>query len=62
MKNIKLGIFVVGTTLMLWLGCSNYTWDAGIKPTTNNSLLETGNAQEDSLFSDNVGTMDELDE
>jgi hypothetical protein len=62
MKNLKLGIFVVGTTVMLWLGCSNYTWDTGRGAKADYSLFETGQVEKDSIFSETARTMDELDE
>lgn len=62
MKNIKLGIFVVGTTVMLWLGCGNYTWDPPARAEADYSALNNHTAQKDSFPGGSSGTIDELDE
>ena len=64
MKNLRLGIFVVGTTMMLWLGCSTYTFDdTGLvhqdQAVTGTEFYMHGT---DSTLSENVLTFDELDE
>jgi hypothetical protein len=64
MKNLKLAIFVVGTTVMLWLGCSNRTYDNSAQA-QGYSVVDRGEDEmtvEDSLISDGAGTMDEFDE
>lgn len=53
---------MVGTTVMLWLGCSNYTWDPGTRAEADYSVLENYPMQEDSLLNETAGAMDELDE
>lgn len=65
MKNLRLAIFVVGTTMMLWLGCSTYTAsDTALKQQSDHSLVETefyAQNTGDSLAG-NAGAFDELDE
>jgi hypothetical protein len=62
MKNIRLAIFVVGTTVMLWMGCSNSTWDKGVAQAQGYSLVEKESEAMDSVAADGAGTMDEMDE
>jgi hypothetical protein len=65
MKNVRLAIFVIGTTIMLWLGCSKTTADeSALQVNRDYSLLETGMEEPvgDSLSAESLRTMDELDE
>jgi hypothetical protein len=63
MKNLRLAIFVVGTTVMLWMGCSNRTYDEGMNGKPGYELVENESGMDgDSLSTSGTGTMDELDE
>lgn len=63
MKNLRLAIFVVGTTVMLWLGCSTQTYDGARSQGYGFVDKDDKVMKEDTtLVTDGAGTMDELDE
>lgn len=65
MKNLRLAIFVVGTTVMLWLGCSSRTWDQEGMEVRGFSAVEREveiNTMRDTVITDGAGAMDEMDE